>query len=191
MNLELQTERLLLTPLDHADGEFEVKLWTDPEVIKFICDMPTEDEVREEMPDAVKRGGNGGIGIWCIKNRKTGEKLGSTYILPMPVDEDDVDFSLVVTGQMPDADIAIGYFLNPAAWGHGYATEVCKSLLRFAFENLPLDEIVASVDDNNVASRSVLEKSGLIDRGRARSYGKDDPIYRITRDEWNESRRAE
>ena len=190
MNLELHTERLLLSPLEHADVDSELELWTDPEVIKFICDIPTEDEVREEMPDAVKRGGNGGIGCWCIKNRESGEKLGSTYILPMPVDEDDVDFSLVVMGQMPDAEIEIGYFLKSGAWGLGYATEVCRRVLQFAFENFSLDEIVASVDDNNIASRNVLEKSGLIDRGRARSYGKDNPIYRITRDEWNELRPA-
>ena len=192
MNLELQllTERLLLTPLEHADVDLALELWTDPEVIKFICDMPTEDEIREEMPDAVKRGGNGGIGIWCIKNCETGEKLGSTYILPMPVEEDDVDFSLVVMGQMPDAEIETGYFLKPGAWGQGFATEVCKRMLQFAFESLPLDEVIASIDDNNIASRRVLEKSGLADRGRGLSYGKDCPIYRITRSEWNESRRA-
>ena len=109
----------------------------------------------------------------------------------MPVEEDDVDFSLVVMGQMPDAEIETGYFLKRGAWGQGFATEVCKRMLQFAFESLPLDEVIASIDDNNSASRRVLEKSGLVDRGRGLSYGKDCPIYRITRSEWNESRCAE
>ena len=190
MELELLTERLRLTPLVADDVDIALELFTDPEVLKFVCDALTEEEVRQEMPDSIKRGDNGGIGIWCVADRKTGEKLGDSYLLPMPIDTDDVDFSLVVMGQMPDADIEVGYFLKPSAWGQGYATEVCKRLLHFAFQDVSLNEVVASVDDGNVVSKNVLEKSGLIDRGRTRSYGKDSPIYRITRDEWDEFQRS-
>jgi ribosomal-protein-alanine N-acetyltransferase len=185
MKLELHTERLRLTPLEPADLDIALQMYTDPEVLKYVCDVMTEVEIREEMPNSIRRGGNGGIGIWCIADRRTGEKLGDTYLLPMPIDEDDTDFSLVVMGQMPDADIEIGYFLKRSAWGRGYATEVCKRLLQFAFQEVSLNEVVASVEDGNVASKHVLEKSGLLDRGRTRSYGQDSPIYRITRDEWN------
>jgi ribosomal-protein-alanine N-acetyltransferase len=185
MKLELHTERVLLTPLAMTDLDIALELWTDPEVVEYICEVPTESEIRHEMPDAIKRGGNGGIGIWCIVDRETREKLGSTYLLPLPIDEEDTDFSLVVMGRMPDAEIEIGYFLKRAAWGRGYATEVCERLLQFAFQEVSLKEVVASIDEDNVASRKVLEKSGLLDRGRTRCYGKDSPIYRITRDEWN------
>ena len=185
MKLELHTKRLRLTPLEPTDLDIALQMYTDPEVLKYVCDVMTEVEIREEMPNSIRRGGNGGIGIWCIADRRTGEKLGDTYLLPMPIDEDDTDFSLVVMGQMPDADIEIGYFLKRSAWGRGYATEVCKRLLQFAFQEVSLNEVVASVEDGNVASKHVLEKSGLLDRGRTRSYGQDSPIYRITRDEWN------
>ena len=185
MELELFTECLRLSPYVDDDLDLAIEMYTDPEVVKYVCEALTEAEVREEMPNSVKRGGNGGIGIWCISDRKSGEKLGDTYLLPMPIDEDDTDFSLVVMGQMPDADIEVGYFLKPSAWGRGYATEVCKRMLQFAFEALPLNEVVASVDDENLVSRKVLEKSGLLDCGRTRSYGKESPIYRITRDQWN------
>jgi len=185
MKLELNTERLLLTPYASTDLDIALELWTDPEVVEYICDVTTEAEIRKEMSDAIKRGGNGGIGIWCISHLRTREKLGEAYLLPLPIDEDDNDFSLVVMGQMPDAEIEIGYFLKPGAWGRGYATEVCKRLLRFAFQEVPLNEVVTTVDEHNVASKKVLEKSGLIDRGRMRCYGKDSPIYRITHDEWN------
>jgi len=190
MKLVLNTERLLLTPLASTDLDFALELWTDPEVVEYVCDAVTAAEIRQEMSDATKRGGNGGIGIWCIADRRTREKLGETYLLPLPIDETDTDFSLVVMGQMPDAEIEIGYFLKPSAWGRGYATEVCKRLLQFAFQEVSLNEVVASVDENNVASKKVLEKSGLLDRGRTRCYGKDSPIYRITRDEWNELRQS-
>ena len=190
MKLELHTERLRFTPYVADDLDLALEMWTDPEVVKYICDPMTEAEIHQEMPNSIKRGGNGGIGIWCIADRRTGEKLGDAYLLPLPIDADDTDFSLVVMGQMPDAEIEIGYFLKRSAWGQGYATEVCKRLLRFAFQELPLNEVVASIDEDNVASKKVLKKSGLIDRGRTRCYGKDSPIYRITRDEWNESRQS-
>jgi RimJ/RimL family protein N-acetyltransferase len=161
-------------------------MFTDPDVVEYVCDVMTEAEIRREMRDTTKRGGNGGIGIWCIADRSTLEKLGSAYLLPLPIDVDDTDFSLVVMGQMPDAEIEIGYFLKQSAWGRGYATEVCKRLLQFAFQDVPLNEVVASLDEDNVASKKVLEKSGPIDRGRTRCYGKDSLIYRISRDEWNE-----
>jgi len=189
MKLELHTERLLLTPLLADDVDLALEMYTDPEVLRYVCDVMTEAEIRQEMSDSIKRGGNGGIGVWCIKDRRTREKLGDAYLLPLPVDDEDIDFSLVVMGQMPDAEIEIGYFLKRSAWGRGYATEVCERVLQFAFEEVSLNEVVASVNEENVASRKVLEKCGLLDRGRTRCYGKDSPIYRITRDEWDEIQR--
>ena len=190
MDLELFTERLRLTPLAIEDVDIALEMYTDPEVVRYFCDVMTEAEVHQEMSYATQRGGNGGIGIWRIADRNTGEKLGDSYLLPLPIDEDDTDFSLVVMGQMPDADIEIGYFLKRSAWGRGYATEVCKCLLQFAFQDVSLNEVVATLDENHAESKKVLEKSGMLYRGRKRCYGKDNPIYRITRDEWNELQRS-
>lgn len=142
------------------------------------------------MPDAIRRGGNGCIGVWCIKDRKTGAKLGSSYLWPMPTQNDDVDYSLIVMGQMPDIDIEVGYFLKRSAWGLGYATEVCKRMLQVAFQNAALNEVVASVDENNIASQNVLEKSGFIYRGRTLCWSKEGPIYKISRKEWTETQRS-
>ena len=190
MKLELLTDRLILTPLELADVDLQVDIWTDPEVVRYIDDVATVAEMRQEMPNAIKRGGNGCIGVWCINDRKTGAKLGSTYLWPMPTQNDDVDYSLIVMGQMPDADIEVGYFLKPSAWGLGYATEVCNRMLQVAFQKAALNEVVASVDANNIASKNVLEKSGFIYRGRTLCWAKEGPIYKITRNEWTETQRS-
>lgn len=190
MKLELLSDRLILTPLELTDIDLAVELWTDPEVVRHICEVPTEAEVRREMPDSIKRGGNGGIGTWCIADRKTGEKLGSTYLLPMPTEDDDVDYGLIIMGQMPDADIEVGYFLKRSAWGKGYATEVCKRILQFAFQEASLDKVVASVDANNIASQNVLEKSGFVYLGQTLCWGRDSPIYKMSRDDWIEFQRS-
>ena len=184
MKLELHTERLLLTPLAPTDLDVALEMWTDPEVVEYVCDLMDKDTISKEMSDWIKRGGNGCIGIWCISDRETGEKYGSAILLPMPIEEDDTDYSLVVPDQMPDGDVEIGYFLKRSAWGHGIATEACRRLLQFAFEDTTLNEVVATFDVENVASKKVLIKAGLVDRGMMRCFGEDGPNYRITRDEW-------
>ena len=119
MKLAMYSERLVLTPLEASDVDLAIEMFTDPEVIKFVCDVLGEDEIRREMSKWVTRGGNGCVGIWCISDRSSGERFGTTYLLPMSVEDDDTDFSLVLPGQMPDGDIEIGYFLKRSAWGKG------------------------------------------------------------------------
>ena len=102
----------------------------------------------------------------------------------MPTDLDDTDWDLVVGDQVPEGDIEIGYILKTTAWGKGYATEACKRILQFAFEVSPLEEIIAVIDPENVASRKVLEKSGLIHEGLVPAYTGHYPGFRITRQQW-------
>lgn len=88
--------------------------------------------------------------------------------------------------QLPDCDIEIGYILKPSAWGNGYATKAAERLLKFAFEDTPLTEIVGVIDPENEASRRVLMKLGLLDDGLRRAYGGQCPGFRITRQQWLE-----
>ena len=184
MNLDLMTERLRLTPLAHTDVDIAVEMFTDPAVVKYIGGLMSEDEICREMATWTKRGGHGCIGIWCISDLETAEKYGSGFLLPMPVDEDDTDWDLVVPGVMPDCDVEVGYALKRSAWGNGFATEVCRRLLRFAFEETPLQEIVATFEDENESSKNVLKKAGLTYQGRRTAYGEDSPDFRINRSQW-------
>lgn len=184
MNLTLYSQRLVLTPFDASNVDFSIELFTDAEVRKYTGGPMTEDQIRNEMPNWTRRGGNGCIGIWYIAQRSSEEKLGTVALLPMPVDDRVTRFDLLVPDRMPESDIEVGFFLKRSAWGQGYATEACRRIIQFAFEDSPLTEIVATFDTNNRASRNVLEKAGFIDRGTMRTYGEDGPNYRITRDEW-------
>ncbi len=184
MNLTLLTDRLCLTTLVDVDIDLAVEMFTDPEVVRYVCDLMSKVEIKTEMSNWTKRGGNGCIGIWCISDLKTNERFGSIFLLPMPVDEEDTNYSLVVPGEMPEAEIEIGFALKRTAWGKGYATEACSRILRFAFEETILDEVIATFYEENLASKRVLEKVGLIDRGRMWCYGEDSPNYRVTRAEW-------
>ena len=50
----------------------------------------------------------------------------------------------------------------PRFWNHGYATEGALALLRFGFEEVGLEEIVSFTVADNLASRRVMEKIGMV-----------------------------
>lgn len=185
MNLTLHSSRLRLAPYTPDDLDLDLAMWTDPAVVKYAGKVMSEPEIEKKRPNWTKRGGDGCIGIWTVADRRTGEKYGSVALLPMPIEEDDTDFSLVIPGEMPKGQIEIGYFLKRSAWGYGYATEACRRLLQFAFQETPLKEIVATFHEKNLASKNVLQKAGFTDRGTMRCYGEDGVNFRITRDEWS------
>ncbi|MCP5011760.1 MAG: GNAT family N-acetyltransferase, partial [Aestuariibacter sp.] len=102
-----------------SDLDIAVELFTDPEVLRFTGGVMEEEEVGREFPRWIRRGGNGCIGVWCVTKSDSGEKLGTGALLPMPVEEDDTDWDLLIPGYMPDNDIEVGYFLKKSAWGQG------------------------------------------------------------------------
>lgn len=178
------SERLSLTPLSPSDIDLALEMFTDPEVVRYVGDLMDGETIRAGVPDSVKRGADGWIGICRVSHRTSGEKLGTVFLLPLPVDEDDIDYDLVIPGEVPGGDIEIGYCFKRSAWGQGFATEACMRLVRFAFEETPLTEIVASFYEEHEATRNVLGKAGFVDRGTMRCYGEDAPGYRLTRAEW-------
>ena len=184
MELNLSTDRLLLRPLILDDVDISLEILTDPEVMRFIGPVLSEKEVIDHLPIEVQRSGGGCIGIWTVLDAETDEKLGAAILLPLPVELDDTDWSLLGRPDIPDCDIEIGYMFKRLAWGHGYATEATSRLLQFAFEETPLEEIVAVTDPGNANSQHVLRKIGLCDEGMRRAYRSDCSAFRITRSEW-------
>ena len=184
MNLNLMSERLLLRPHRETDLDVEIEIGTDPDVMKFVGDVETEDQIVHNMPKYSRRCAGGCIGVWCVIERRTEEKLGTAILLPLPIEEDDTNWDLVVGDELPDCEIEIGYILKKSAWGKGYATEATNRLLKFAFEETPLEELVATTDLENIASQRVLEKCGLVYEGIRRAYAEECPGFRITRQQW-------
>ncbi len=88
----------------------------------------------------------------------------------------------------------IGYELNPAHWGNGYATEAARAMVEYGFRELGLHRISSWCVADNVGSARVLEKAGLKLEGRLRDneYYKerwwDTLLYGLLVDEWSEPR---
>jgi len=184
VNLELLTRRLILRPLRFDDLDLGIEMFTNLEVVRYVGGLLSAEEVRSEMHNYIKRCGGGCIGIWCVIDQATSEKIGTGALLPMPIEDVDTNWNLVEGPDIPDCEIEVGYILKPSAWRKGYASEICKRLLTFAFEETPLADIVACVDDDNHKSRHVLSKCGLRAEGKRLAYGVQSQCFRITRKQW-------
>ncbi|MFK7941164.1 MAG: GNAT family N-acetyltransferase [Roseovarius sp.] len=185
MQLEFESARLAYRPMRMDDLDLTIDLWTDPEVVKYLTDAPESvDKITAEMPDIIGRAGGGCLGIWCVLDKATGEKLGTAALVPLPAELPDTDWSLLKGGPIPAGDIEVGYILKRTAWGKGYAPEACARMLRFAFEGSPLEEIVAVTDPDHAASQHILHTCGLQPIGRVRAYQEDLPGFRITKAQW-------
>lgn len=58
--------------------------------------------------------------------------------------------------------VEIGWRLAVQHWGKGYATEGALAVLDYAFTSLQLREVVSFATKENMASRRVMEKIGMI-----------------------------
>ena len=62
----------------------------------------------------------------------------------------------------------IGYVLNPAYWGHGYACEAVEAVLRFGFIDIGLNRIEARHMVGNDRSAGVMKHCGMQYEGTLR-----------------------
>lgn len=86
----------------------------------------------------------------------------------------------------------LGYVLHPDVWKRGYATEAARLLVRFGFEDLQLEQIVATCDPRNAASGRVLAKVGMryarrdLRSMQIRDGWRDSDVYILERSAWDE-----
>lgn len=71
------------------------------------------------------------------------------------------DGGLVGCIGLTDYPRTVNYFIDPAHWGRGYATEVITPFLDWCAETFALDEYWVGVIDTNKGSCKVLEKAGF------------------------------
>jgi RimJ/RimL family protein N-acetyltransferase len=134
----IETERLLIRRFTPEDAEELFALWGDPANERFR-DIPTPasvDDVREWL---------GRWDAWGVWERATGELVG--------------DCGLHFDKSFEEWELAYGFRRD--RWGRGYATEGARACVRYGFDEMSVEKIVADVDPSNAASKHVLEKLGF------------------------------
>ncbi len=147
----LATERLVLRRFTEADADLLVELDSDPAVMHFVTGgRPTpRREIEEDvLPHFLAYYEKfEGYGFWAAVEKSTGAFLGWFHFRP--------------TKDAPLDEPELGYRLRQAAWGRGYATEGAKALIDAGFMEHGVRRVVADTMVVHVASRRVMEKSGL------------------------------
>ena len=186
MSLVFHTERLTLKPISASDIDIALELFTDPQVMEFLWPVETEQEVRNSMEKSMRRAADGAIGVWTVADQDSGEKFGTSALLPLPIVEDDTNWDLISESHPIDYEIEIGYILKPDAWGKGIATEAAQGIVKFGFEHIATDEICAVISDRNERSRNVLLKAGFTEIGLRKAYNTLCPGFKISRHQWEQ-----
>lgn len=87
----------------------------------------------------------------------------------------------------PSSRTALGWALDPAWHGRGYATQALDALLSIAFDGLGLAEVVAFCSPANVPSRAMMERAGM--RGDYLAGSTNGPlVFRLTAETWRDHR---
>jgi RimJ/RimL family protein N-acetyltransferase len=189
----LETGRLVLRRFTAADIDNLLALDGDPEVMRYLEPrVKTRTQIETEvLPLFLGRYQRyPGFGRWAADIRSGGEFIGWFGMRPVrPIEAAMVDWP----DAAPGSGVAeIGYRLRRSAWGRGYATEGTRTLVRRAFTELGVREIVATTMTVNTRSRAVMERAGL---RYARTVHltwaepldgneQGDVEYRLSRDDW-------
>jgi RimJ/RimL family protein N-acetyltransferase len=82
---------------------------------------------------------------------------------------------------------SLGYFLEPAFWRQGYATEAAEMVLEIAFGTYGAVVMRASCNSGNTASERVMQRIGMRRDEAGEAAGRR--AYAISRDDWHKRKR--
>ena len=126
-----------------------------------------------------------GVHKWMAYDRLTGEVVGRGGLSRTPVDDDWGQ----IHGFLPAEPwvrtpygvrrpfvahagwVEIGWALRREFWGRGYASEIGRAGLAFAFDVLGVQAVVSCTVRHNTRSRAVMERIGMRYAGEIRSRG--------------------
>jgi [ribosomal protein S5]-alanine N-acetyltransferase len=136
----LETDRLLIRNFHKDDWKDLHEYLSNEAVVKYEpYDVFSEEACKEE---ALRRSHNDAFWAVCLKDNN--KLIGNLYFQRLEPEEWQT--------------WEIGYVFNPAYYGNGYATEACKRMLKFGFEQAGAHRIIGKCNPENTASWRVMER---------------------------------
>lgn len=163
------TDRLVLTPVGRGDAGDLYRLHWDQGVACWFGGRWTAQMALHNAADMARSWENIGVHKWLAYERSTGTLVGRGGLSRSFVDGAE--------------RLEVGWTLLSERRGHGYATEIGRAALAFAFDDLGADEVVAFIEPNNTRSRRVMERLGMRYERDIRHRGEPFVLYRAGPDE--------
>lgn len=149
VRVSLQTRRLILRDWQDSDIRIFIEMGQDPEVMEFFPNFWSEEKSRDAVVNIRKHFAENGFVLFAAELKENHEFIGFVGLA-----------HLTFEAHFTPA-IEIGWRLVSKHFGKGYATEAAREVLRFAFEELRLKELVAITIPDNKPSRNIMKKIGM------------------------------
>jgi ribosomal-protein-alanine N-acetyltransferase len=143
----IATSQLDLRPLREADVDPLYEIQGDREAMRFTYSAPSRVECERRLWTHERLRAENGCAPWVAVLRAEGRVVGWGGLGVDPFE--------------PGWGVEVSYFLHPAHWGRGLATELVRAAVAHGFETLTLPAIGAFARPDNAASIRVLEKCGF------------------------------
>lgn len=163
LELPLTTDRLRLRTYRESDAETQLRIFSREDVSRFLLEDPWTAEVaRTKVAERIP---------------KTGLETESRALALVIETADGLDS---LEGSRVIGDIAlwleddsdekaeIGWILDPAASGHGFATEAAIAVLNVAFDHYGLHRVFAQMDSRNTTSANLARRIGMQEEAHLR-----------------------
>jgi RimJ/RimL family protein N-acetyltransferase len=146
---EIATARLLLRQWRDSDLAPFAALNADPEVMQHMPRCLERSESDALVGRYRERIAERGWDLWALERRDDGGFVGALGLA-------------VATFPAPFTPcVEIAWRLARAQWGQGLATEAAGAVLRFGFQTLALEEVLAFTVPENRRSRAVMARLGM------------------------------
>jgi RimJ/RimL family protein N-acetyltransferase len=173
----IETERLQLRPPEDGDVDAVYRFVADPEVMRWIGG----DGRAGTYADAVDRIGRyrrawelDDFGHFMVVPKGSNEAIGRVGIVVW----DRRTWEQGTRRELGEAaELELGWTLERAAWGHGFATEAAAAVGEWAFRQLQPPRLISLIRPDNVRSLRVALKLG-------ERYRQDVPVNGISTQLW-------
>jgi RimJ/RimL family protein N-acetyltransferase len=180
------TKRLRLEPVGPANAADLWLVHNDDQVARWYDDgKPSRAQANQRAAFMGESWRRHGVHKWIAYDRATGDVVGRGGLSRTPVDDDwgqiyaflpdEPWVRIPHESQFPFTAHAnwleIGWALRPEFWGRGYASEIGRAGLAYAFDVLGVEAVVSCTVRHNVRSRAVMERIGMRYAGEIRSRG--------------------
>ncbi len=151
-NIQLETERMLLRPLQQADAPALLAIFSDPLVMRYWSSAPWQALSEAQA---------------MIERDQRAMAAGEFLRLGVVRKEDDALLGQCCLFKLDQQcrRAEIGYAMAHHAWGHGYMHEALCALVEFSFSQLQLNRLEADIDPRNTNSQRSLERLGFLQEG--------------------------
>jgi ribosomal-protein-alanine N-acetyltransferase len=163
----IETERIILRQLTMDDMDNLLEIFSDPEAMRYYPSTKNEEETIKWIEWNLKGYQEHGMGLWAAILKESGEFVGQVGLVVQEVDQ--------------EKEFEIGYLFLRKFWGRGLATEGAIACKEYGFNTLGVDRLISIIDPNNMPSRRVAERVGMLLEKQVVKRNKEVLIYSISK----------